>query len=206
MIVILNGPPNSGKDTIGISAYSQGEFDGLLRFKEQLYKDTAELLRIPVSLVVEFAANRELKDKPHKLFYGRTPRQMLIHVSEKVKKPAYGEDYYGKALAEAIQKDYSPDDVVVVTDGGFSSELIPLKNIGHDVLLVKLYREGCDFSNDSRDYLDGEALGVPTTALQNDSTVQQAVWKLVEILTYMDGRHRRELLGDKEWNTQKSLL
>ena len=41
----------------------------------------------------------ELKDIPMALFENKSPRQALIYVSEKVIKPKFGKDYFGKAAA-----------------------------------------------------------------------------------------------------------
>ena len=79
-------------------------------------------------------------------------REALIHVSEEVVKPEYGEDYYGQKIVYKIQN--SPDRYVFLSDGGFKSELTPLLDKGYNVHIVKLERSGATFEGDSRTLLN----------------------------------------------------
>ena len=79
-------------------------------------------------------------------------REALIHVSEEVVKPEYGEDYYGQKIVYKIQN--SPDRYVFLSDGGFKAELTPLLDKGYNVHIVKLERSGATFERDSRTLLN----------------------------------------------------
>ena len=45
--------------------------------------------------------------------------------------------------------------VIAVSDGGFPEEIQPvIDHVGaENITIVRIHREGCDFSNDSRNYL-----------------------------------------------------
>ena len=79
-------------------------------------------------------------------------REALIHVSEEVVKPEYGEDYYGQKIVYKVQN--SPERYVFLSDGGFESELTPLLDKGYNVHIVKLERSGATFEGDSRTLLN----------------------------------------------------
>jgi hypothetical protein len=173
MIIILNGPPASGKDTIGMYMLKHGMVDGMAAFKDWLYMEAAEYFSIPVAMVVELATNRETKDKPHWAFAGKSPRQALIHVSELYIKPTFGNGFFGLQLSRRLhgKLDY------VITDGGFVEEMHPLIEAGFDLKIVRLHRDGCGFANDSRRYLEATDFpqgGVEFFDVYNNSTVEQA--------------------------------
>lgn len=79
-------------------------------------------------------------------------REALIHVSEEVIKPEYGEDYYGQKVVYKIQN--SPERYVFLSDGGFKSEVTPLLDKGYNVHIVKLERSEATFEGDSRALLN----------------------------------------------------
>ncbi|BAV80868.1 ATP-binding protein [Vibrio phage RYC] len=90
---------------------------------------------------------------PKKSWYSE--RTGLIHVSENVIKPFFGEKAFGIMLANSIPEEI---DYVFVSDSGFPQELQGVVDkFGHDVItVIRLYREDCSFDNDSRDYLQPE--------------------------------------------------
>jgi hypothetical protein len=123
-----------------------------LRFKDQLYKVAAQIAGIEVGRMIHLATDREIKEKPTRFFVvnGSTvsPRQWLIHCSETIVKPLLGSDFFGKSLANSIT-----EDLVVCSDGGFESEVLPLITAGHDVYVLRIERDGYTFDGDSRSYL-----------------------------------------------------
>ena len=78
-------------------------------------------------------------------------REALIHVSEDIMKPKYGQDYYGRKFLEKVEG--SPERYVFTADGGFKDEVLPLLNSGYNVYIVHLERLGATFDNDSRKLL-----------------------------------------------------
>lgn len=116
-------------------------------------------------------------------------REALIHVSENVIKPNFGEDYFGKALAESI----SPMvDFAFVADGGFVAEVESVvQEVGlGNVLIVNLYRDVKNPTKDSRKLLNGEdfhwTLEPEFVKVENNGTIedlkQQLMGKVVHWL------------------------
>lgn len=160
-VIILNGPPLCGKDTIAdkmIENDLAGDFFKL-QYKDKLIK----LTRVAYSLTEDQwdeIYTRDRKEVPTPLLWGRSPREALIHMSETVIKPAFGRDYFGKAAADNIQY----NKVNVFSDGGFPEEIAPLielVGVNH-LVVVRLHADGCSYDGDSRSYFqdDGFTLTV----------------------------------------------
>lgn len=171
-VVVFNAPPRTGK---GIAAEHMvkviNSTEGFLtayqkEFKDELFKIAANILGVTVGHFKKDYDRKtpddvwwckdlvSLSTSCHGEKVNYSQREWLIHVSENVIKPAFGEDAFGKSLVESLPK----EGVVFVSDGGFIEEILPLINhCGKDnILIVHIDREGCDFSNDSRDYLKPE--------------------------------------------------
>ena len=157
-VIILNGPPGSGKDTI--ADFIAAEFNAdHLRFKTKLYAITALINNIKLDTFMRYASDKDTKDSVE-LARGLTARQLLIETSENVIKPYYGKDYFGNDVGDSILK--SDKSLFVLSDGGFPEELSSMIAAGRlnrsDVVIVKLYRNGCNFDKDSRSYFDESLL------------------------------------------------
>lgn len=178
-IVFLNGPKDSGKDFLGKLAaeYFEGS---TAQFKESLYTHTAELFDVDYGWFVEVANDRVLKEIPHEVLHGYSPRAALIFTSENVYKPIFGKSYFGKKTLEHIEEFCS--DIVFITDSGFREESeIMVEAFGaENCLLVNLYREGRKFdATDSRGYINLDDLGVERSVYHNDSPPERFI-RLVE--------------------------
>lgn len=160
LVVVLNGPPCSGKNYItdqlikhlAISDITSEE----LMFKTGLYKETAKQYFMPYYGFVDLATNRTTKDLPNERLGGISPREALINVSENYIKPLLGKDYFAKELLENIKD----KDVYIISDGGFKEEiqtLIDSPKISR-LLLVQLMAPGCFFEGDSRSYIHNDVL------------------------------------------------
>ena len=168
-IIPLNGPPNSGKDTIA-DHIARIHYYSKMQFKSRLYEIGAKVLEIEVEEYVYYCSHRETKDYEG-IFSERgwqgTPREHLIWVSEEVIKPLFGYDYFGKYLAEQIG--VSDSCGVVISDSGFAQELMPILDRGYytfddiEIHVVQLTKDGCTFEGDSRTYLDKRSfVGLPS--------------------------------------------
>lgn len=157
--IVFNGPPNSGKDfAADYITTLAGEKGFHKRFKDKLYELTKLIYSVHSDeIFYRLMTDRSLKDRPSQYFDGKTPRQALIYVSEEVIKPSFGDDYFGVSLTldiENIEQTMRCDGLTFcVSDSGFVEELRPLA-YSLPVTFIRLHREGCDFSNDSRTYID----------------------------------------------------
>jgi hypothetical protein len=159
-VIIFNAPPNSGKDAC--CEYLAKQYNAHhTYFKKALYDVAAKTSGLPLSYIRTVCTDRKYKEfKNAFMMVDReqvTPRQYLIHVSENVVKPLLGKSYFGNKIAEEIVN--TPNNLIVVSDGGFEEELLPLLNLPDtEVIVVRLYRDGCNFNNDSRKYFTDEFL------------------------------------------------
>lgn len=155
-VIILNGPPGCGKDTIaGIIA---DRFHALTySFKTPMFEIAKAMLGgVAYEKFMDLYNNRDTKEVANPLLNNRSPRDFMIWISESVIKPDFGKGHFGKLAADSM--DFA-DQVcgygqsVVVSDGGFVDEVLALVNRGHDVTVIRLHREGFTFKGDSRNYI-----------------------------------------------------
>lgn len=108
------------------------------------------------------------KDLKSESLFGMSFREYQIWLSEEVMKPKFGKDILGK-LAVRNLGGASGTDYTVVSDCGFREEALPLVRLfgATNVLLVHIMRDGCNFDNDSRSYIELDDLGVTTVDLYN---------------------------------------
>ena len=134
-LLILNGPPRSGKDTI---AKRLTDFIHV-EFKEELFNMAIEMSGVPSD---EWFARYEgyiqengpyenfkttwLKNEPWDKLNGLSQREFMIKVSEEWAKPLFGKDVFGKRLKERLDcKAWKEDESFVTSDGGFFEEMLP---------------------------------------------------------------------------------
>ena len=92
MILIFNGPPGSGKDLCCEYLKSKG-FEHI-EFKNQLYVETIKYFGVDKQWFFD-GYTRERKEIKEPLLNGMSRREAMIHVSENVLKPKYGNVYFG---------------------------------------------------------------------------------------------------------------
>lgn len=153
-VFILNGPPGIGKDTLAANIERVFNFP-VAMFKTALYEATAKFFFVGLSWFVELATGRDTKEVPHMALDGLSPRQALIHVSEKVIKPTKGKRFFGNKAVEFLHANrFGQTGNYVFSDGGFPEECGCLVDAGHDVHIIQLHHPEFDFSKDSRNYVD----------------------------------------------------
>lgn len=150
-VIFFNGPPRSGKDTICDLLASKRRL-ARLKFADPLKDQCCALLGI------DRAELERIKDFPHPVFNGGTPRQYLINLSEKLIKPIYGDQFFGKASVHKIEYN-NIRGLIAFSDSGFKSEAVPVvKLVGlQRCVKINIMRKGTSFENDSRSYwhMDG---------------------------------------------------
>ena len=177
-VVIFNGPPGSGKDTLAnyyedCLGYQHLRFkDGLVPLVLKAYKITQEWFTARYT--------RDLKDVPCPELCGMSPRQSLINMSENVIKPAFGESAFGDIVARQIDMTRT----TVFSDGGFIEELRPVVDkVGADnVIIIQISRPNCSFDNDSRSYYPQNILGCKTIQYENSSSINELFSQVDQLL------------------------
>lgn len=170
-VLLLNGPPRSGKDTIAeiLKAWNpSGVF--LEKFAMPMKRVCPQIYSIPLKIWREELDTPDNKDKPSKLLLGATPRKVQIDLSEKYLKPLHGPNVFGQLCLRRIrQASVGSSELVVISDSGFREEAeVLVKEFGADnVELWRISRPGCTFEGDSRSYIDLDDLGVETYEIPN---------------------------------------
>jgi hypothetical protein len=172
-IVLLNSAPGSGKDYAGNYIANSTDYK-VYKFARILKERTHALYGLDKA----WDYYEMTKDISLDEFMGLTPRQAYINVSQKYFKPVHGNSIFGDILAEEIKD----DNYVIVTDCGFIEEIQPLINkYGKDSLyLIRIHREGYDFSNDSRGYIYPE--GVKAYDINNDGVTNKYIDEILNII------------------------
>lgn len=174
-IVGFNGPPGSGKDSIA---------------KELMNSSQLIMAMVEIKLATRLRAGAmalagiddtddnyvEWKGKVIPGF-GCTLRQLMIYLSEKAIKPAYGLTTWSALHWDSIRSNFLyPVYIAAVTDIGFQFEVdymierVPLKQF----LLVRLTRKGTSYEGDSRGPVDAPY----TVDIENNSTLEVAATKI----------------------------
>lgn len=150
-IILFNGPPRAGKDTLVNAIHTEFPFTRREKF-------VAPLKKMMEAVYGDW--NEDLKDEP--VYFGYTGRQILIKFCEEFLKPLHGRDIVGKLTMRRLEQ-YPEDSVILFSDLGFIEEALPIIN-KYETYLVRIHRPGFDFSKDSRSYL---TLDCPTYDLHN---------------------------------------
>lgn len=161
-ILILNGPPNSGKDVIANEMVRRDPRIVHRKFATPLKEMTHKMLGITQTP----AELDDVKDEYNiRIITGLVEeplrasvislREAYIRMSEKVIKPQFGNNIFGTLSTNAIED--NDDEFTVFSDGGFPEEMLKLTaRFGwENVKIVHLYRDGTSFEGDSRGYVDG---------------------------------------------------
>jgi hypothetical protein len=159
-LLLLNGPPRSGKDTIGNVLCDHGWVR--LSFARVLKDMTHRMYGVTCA----HDRFEESKNKPCGAFYGKTPRQAYIAVSETLIKPLHGKQFFGERILDQLK----PFDVsksrynIVITDCGFADEVRVVAS-KYRSTLVRVLRPSYSFQNDSRSYLSLADIAVDGTKM-----------------------------------------
>lgn len=172
IIVSLNGPIKSGKDAIAAEIVKQ------LKDSKDYHPHHAEMKTLLFDACIRSAGiskdlwfalynDRNYKERPtpYLMINGEhvSPRTYIIHISENVLKPLFGNDVMGIALGKILDNvpcQEGKELFVVLSDGGFKEEMIPLgEKIGYNKFnIARIHRlkpDGTeyDFAGDSRSYV-----------------------------------------------------
>lgn len=171
-IFIMNAPPRCGKDTIANELTEKGGFK-TASFKYPLFNIFIHTTGMPSSEFFDLYEQDGWKDTPAEFLNGKSPRNLLQHISEGFIKPFYGDDYFGQWIADYIsyqEQDSEKEFNWVIPDGGFKAELAALEaKFGDRVQVIQLQREGFrDFGTDTRKYVSTD---IPENTYNFDTTL-----------------------------------
>ncbi|MGL5013791.1 MAG: hypothetical protein ACRC6V_05795 [Bacteroidales bacterium] len=156
-IFILNAPPQTGKDTIADIVIKEcGAHTS--SFKYPMYNLFIHTTGMSASEFFDKYDTKGWKDSPQEILNSKKPRELMIHISENFVKPFFGEDYYGKWVADYIkfaEFDAETEYTWIIPDGGFQAEYDVMKRtFGDRMVLLSLEREGHRyFKDDSRNWI-----------------------------------------------------
>lgn len=152
IVVILNGPPGCGKDTLAKEINVSLNVN-LCSMKKPMFELVLSASGISREDWFDRYDNRDLKEEPWVRLGGLSCREFMIKISEEWVKPIFGNDHFGRLACNQCS-----DTLDIFTDGGFQEEFHSIvKEFGRrNVRLVRLHREGITFEGDSRDYIDEE--------------------------------------------------
>ncbi len=166
---------NSGKDysTDYICAHKEECFHK--EFKTPLIGIVCKSLNIDVSdfrkvydqekdiaerICIQYAIGEKRETKYYSI------RQYLIHMSENVMKPLFGNDFFGDYAGKNLNHGWN-----IFSDGGFIDEVKALYKYTDkkNITVVKIIKDGHSFVEDSRGYIPDELVG-KTHYLENDGS------------------------------------
>ena len=192
LVIIFNGPPNSGKDYAAKVVTATFEDAVHLEFKKALREVAHHMASLHSTEYVqwnfqdavtecneiEYSERKADKDEIHRHAFGmRSWRQFLIWISETVMKPIFGQDIFGRAAAKLVQE--TDARIIAFSDGGFQVEVDELLKLeGVTVVVLQLKREGYDWGNDSRGYIQAKYL-IDTWTVRNNERFSETVRTIV---------------------------
>ena len=161
-VIIFNGPPGCGKDeACRIISEKLGMRSRIWRFKNILIKKLCAYFNVSVqTFMTNYEAEKEVPQSW--LTVNDTAlsrREALIFMSEDRLKLDFGPSIIARLTCEELVKSHietilsgSAPTVYIFPDGGFQEEVEHLAR--HcTVYVVRIHRDGHDFSHDSRSYI-----------------------------------------------------
>lgn len=169
-VIILNGPPSSGKSTIFAPILRDYLFRSPMREGAVVLQESfAAPMKVYISLALGVPYRVINKNQPLDILNGFSVREFLIAESEQHMKPRYGQEIFGRLLIQRLINSPSYARWVILDDGGFEEERAPLLREPFKTITVAIRRPGYDFRGDSRRYLSS-----PNYNAMNDGDVDRA--------------------------------
>jgi hypothetical protein len=184
-VVLLNGPPRSGKSTSAKMLHQHIDDSTIIGFSYHLKRFTHGIYLGEKGWNQDPDVFDAVKNEPQLYLNGMSWRQVYIHYSEKVIKPLHGKRWFGNQWIKAAED--SKKSVILVPDSGFYDEAEAVVEFfgTENVLLIRLYREGYDFNNDSRSYINLDKLQVESYDVINTDLICLKE-KLIDLTTVIN--------------------
>ena len=165
-LILFNGPPRSGKDT-AVDYLEENYSVYGLKFASPLHRAARETI---TDLVGYEKCKHYSEDAKNDVIpeLGSSYRNFCIWLSENFYKPNFGSDIFGRMAAGRVKdriashNRFDTEIHFACSDSGFAAEAKPVIDVigAENVMLVQLYREGCSFAGDSRNYIDLSEFGI----------------------------------------------
>src|SRR3972149_3653474 len=157
-VLIMNGPPLVGKDTLALYAQSLNPQSRHVKLSSRLKLSVATLFDYPIELM------ETGKVDPQYIKYGKTIRDHQIALSESIKS-VYGNDIYGRLLADRLLSMPMQTPYVIVSDLRLHEEFLPIVQAlgAKRITLLRLHQEGREWeAGTSFRYIEPGDSGVRT--------------------------------------------
>lgn len=190
-IVLFNGPPSCGKDTIAGKLAERQNKSVVVKFAAPLKTVAKHLYCGGNQELFDQMDSPEIKNRPHELFFGKSCRRVQIDISEEYAKRMHGPRVFGKILANTVKfKSQEGLELFLVSDSGFRPEAEELvEQFGaENIILVRIHRDGKDFvlpdgTRDSRDYINLDDYGVISLDVTNqEGQVDDVVNQIANVI------------------------
>src|SRR4051812_44268678 len=166
----INGPAGSGKSTLARLICEADKSVWRDGFAEPI-REAIYVVFFPEEGPIHYdldLKDQKVKGSPFPFREDFTFRDTMISFSEDWMKPYFGRDIFGRLAFKRCLEQEMFYDKFVLDDSGFKEEAEYITNLASpsSCLLIRLHREGHNFTGDSRSYIILD--GVPTINLQND--------------------------------------
>lgn len=198
-VVLLNGPPRSGKDTA--AKVLEGLDYKHLKFSAALKQEAHDRYGMTDKPVDYF---EKVKDTALMEFDGHTPREVYIDVGTEMREK-YGPGVFGEMVCDQIMD--SDKSRFVVSDLANLEEALPLLNNPNlDVAIIRLHRIGHSFEGDCRNYVSGHGILIKDIQNENLEKFQREI-KASSMFCAVSLRHLPELNDpvDPYFEAQQSI-
>ena len=185
-MIMLNGPPRCGKDTI---AEALDEYFNVVRGDEYqvIHEKFSAPLKTGVRAIYGVPSDiEETKDESDERLLGATYRSAQIALFNHLSR-VHGNTVLGQLFsARTLRR----DGVFIVSDTGRFDEVFPaIKSFDADSCVVfRIHRDGTSFANDIRQYVSNtDIIGVKSFDVDNNGSVETVVLTIIDVLTDLWG-------------------
>jgi hypothetical protein len=195
-MIMLNGPPRCGKDTI---AEALDEYLNSVRGDEyQVYHEKFSApLKAGVRAIYDLDPHIEkTKDESDERILGDSYRRAQIALFNHLSR-THDKTVLGKLFASRIAK---RDGLFIVSDTGRFDEVFPsIKDFDADqCTLFRIHRDGTSFANDIRQYVTNtDIIGIKSFDVDNNGSIQTVMMSIIDKLTELWG-------APAKWNQSQS--
>jgi hypothetical protein len=174
MLIIVNGPPRCGKDTLVERLRTSLANAGQTSDYRQVGRPLKEMTHGAFAAIDgcippywdEFDA---CKEEPHDFFLGQTPRQSYIDFHEKLLKPVYGPTFLANVTARIMASSQADVKIVSGLTGPLDVHVLRTR-LECEPTVVEISRDGCSWDN-------REPLRMNDTLFSNNGTIAEiAEW------------------------------